>query len=81
MEYKMNSVDKGLSSSKSSNRSFGPKFEDSDAYKAVTLHVEENIKAGRKKEEKRQKRMDSIRELNKPEPEINEQKVESDQYF
>lgn len=77
----MNSTEKSSNRTESSHRSLGPKFEDSDAYKAVSLHVEENVKAGRKKEEKRQKRMDSIRELNKPEPEADEVKDDNDLYF
>ena len=61
-----------------SNRGFGPKFEDSDAYKTVTLQVEENNKKGRKKEEKRQQRMENIRVLDTPPPEVVE---DTDRFF
>lgn len=60
---------------------YGPRFEESDAYKAVSLHVEENLEAGRKKENKRQKRMEALRELDKPESEAVEKTNDNDFFY
>ena len=40
----------------------GPKFEESDAYKTVSLHLKEKVAQGKKREERRQKKLMKLRE-------------------
>lgn len=80
MEQKMVTDDKSEALVHSSNKYTGPLFEDSDAYKTVSLQLEDKLIAGQKKEAKRQKRMEILRESERHIEEDKESKqIEKDE--